>query len=174
MTEKLNTYYNLLDQWLKYYGYESIPVNAEAGINVDKVSTKSQFKASKFGKVDSYACIKYMGEGATGDEMKIFSTKMFELANRHRTGMPLGFGAMMVVYPLMVVETISNELAAFIRTYVPKHFAAAEFPAVYDLSTGYLYFYEGTPVWGYAYYNGYRREVFDLFSPKAWEEVAKK
>jgi hypothetical protein len=173
MKEKLESYYTLLDQWLKYYGFEPITVHADAG--VDKVFRRSRVEATKFGKVDAYVCVKYMHEGATGDEMKTFSEKMFDLASRHRAGgIPLGFGAMMVVYPLLVTDNISNELAAFINTYCPKHFAAAEFPSVLDLSSGHLYFYSKTPIWGYAYYSGYRREVYSMFSPKSWEQTAGK
>lgn len=160
----------MLDQWLKYYGYEPITVHADSG--VDKVYKRSRVEASKFGKVDAYACVKYLQEGSTGDEMKHFSEKMFSLANQHRSGAPLGFGAMMVVYPLMVVENVSTELAAFLDTYCPKHFAAAEFPVAIDLSTGFVYYYAKTPIWSYAYYNGYRREANSLFSPKSWEQAA--
>ena len=114
-----------------------------------------------------------MPEGATGQELRVFSEKMYTLANRHRTGMPLGFGAMMVVYPLIITENLSSELAGYLNQYCPKHFAAAEFPSALDLSTGYLYCYPNTPIWGYAYYATYRRESYTYFSPKSWEEVSK-
>ena len=171
MTEKMEAYNKLLEQWLKYYGFEPVNVHADAG--ADKVFKRSRAQASKFGMVDTYCCIKYMHEGATGDEMKAFSAKMFELCSRHRSGAPLGFGAMLVVYPLIITENFSNELAAFLRTYSSKHFAAAEFPSAIDLATGSLYYYENTPFWGYLYYSGFRKEVYSLYSPRSWEEAAK-
>lgn len=171
MSQVSDKYFEMLDGWLKYYGFEAITVNAEAG--TDRVYKRSRVEVTKFGKVDCYICVKYMPEGATGHEMKVFSEKMFSLANRHRTGAPLGFGAMLVVYPLIITENISAELAGFLNNYSPKHFAAAEFPSAIDLSTGYLYYYPNTPIWGYAYYATYRRESYNFFAPKAWEDAAK-
>jgi len=170
MSDRSDKYFQMLDGWLKYYGFEPISVHESSG--ADRVFKRSRVEVSKFGKVDCYICVKYMPEGATGQEMKVFSEKMFSLANRHRTGVPLGFGAMLVVYPLIITENISAELAGFLNQYCPKHFAAAEFPSAVDLSTGYLYYYPGTPIWGYAYYGTYRRESYSFFSPKSWQEVS--
>ncbi len=89
---------------------------------------------------------------------------------KHRTGAPLGFGANLVVYPMLIVDNISRELSEFIKNYCPKHFGSAEFPSVLDFTTQYLYYYERTPVWGYAFYSGYRREAYQLYSPVAWKE----
>ena len=85
--------------------------------------------------------------------------------------MPLGFGAMLVVYPLIIVENINQELANCIAQYCPKHFAAAEFPSAFDLVHTNLYYYPSTPIWGAAYYSTYRKETYKYFSPKAWAAV---
>ena len=156
---------------MKYYNFEELNVFSET--DCDMVFKRNKFQASKFGKVDTYCCIKFIKGNATGDELKVYSQKMFTLANKHRTGTPLGFGASLVVYPLLITDNITLELSQFIKIYCPKHFAAAEFPSVLDLSTGIVYYYEYTPLWGYAYYNGYRRESYALFSPLSWEQVSK-
>ena len=36
-----------------------------------------------------------------------------------------------------------------------------------------LYFYPTTPVWGALYYNGFRKEIYNMHSPKAWNEILK-
>jgi len=172
MSESTEKYLGLLDQWLKHYGFTEVNAHAESG--ADKVYVRGRVEATKFGKVDCYVCVKCMPQGVSGNDLRQFSEKMFSLAGRHRSGMPLGFGGMMVVYPLVVTENISFDLAGFLKTYCPKHFAAAEFPSAVDLATGYVYYYPSTPIWGYAYYNSYRRESYQLFSPKSWEEVGKK
>lgn len=164
----ITKYYELLEQWLRHYGYEKINVHQDAG--ADMVFKRSRIEVSKFGNVDAYVCTKYMKEGATGHELQLFSQKMYNLASNHRSGLPLGFGAMMVVYPLLVVDEISTELAKFLDIYCPKHWASAEFPSALDLNSGGLYYYAKTPVWGYAYYNGYRKEVSNLFSPSSWQK----
>ena len=170
MSTKLEQYCDLLDQWLKYFGFEQLNVHAEAG--ADKVFRRSRVEAAKFGKVDFYVCTKYI-PGANNSLVQDFSSKMFSLASRHRSGAPLGFGAMLQVFPLVITENITNELADFLKSkYCPKHYAASEFPSVIDLNTGYVYFYQSTPIWGYAYYNGYRRDSNNFFSPEVWKALS--
>lgn len=169
MSDKLEQYKSLLTQWLKYYGFNQLNVNEAAG--TDAVYVRSRVEATKFGNVDFYICAKYI-PNVTPEVMRNYSSKMFSLANRHRTGMPLGFGAMMQVFPLIITENISNEAASYIKTsYCPKHFAASEFPSIIDLNTGYVYYYATTPLWGYAYYGGYRNDSFKFFSPDAWKKA---
>lgn len=170
--EKIESYYSLFSQWLNYYGFEEIKIHDQAG--VDKVFRRSRVEASKFGKVDCYICTKYFKTLPSCNELKSFSGTMFNLASRHRTGMPLGFGAMVVVYPLVIVENITSDLVTCITQYCPKHFAAAEFPSVYDMANNLLYFYPTTPLWGAAYYSNYRKQSYSYFSPKAWADVTNK
>lgn len=170
MQDKIQDYLNLLDQWLKFYSFNEIKVNESAG--TDRVYLRSRIEAAKFGNVDFYVCAKHV-PNVTPEWVKAYSSNMFSLANRHRTGAPLGFGAMLQVFPLLITENITSETANFIKSsYCPKHFAASEFPSVIDLTTGYVYYYESTPIWGYAYYGGYRRDSYAFFSPEAWKKTA--
>jgi hypothetical protein len=51
-------------------------------------------------------------------------------------------------------------MAQFIRDTAPqKHWAAAEIPVAFDSATGQVCYFERTPVWGAAYYAGFRREI---------------
>lgn len=169
MDQRLQKYTQLLDQWLKYYGFTELNVNEAAG--ADKVYQRSRVEATKFGNVDFYVCAKYIPD-VTPEILRDFSSKMFTLANRHRTGMPLGFGAMLQVFPLIITENITNDTANYIKnSYCAKHFAASEFPSIIDLNTGYLYYYASTPVWGWAYYSRYRADSFNFFSPDAWKKA---
>lgn len=170
MSTKVEQYRALLTQWLNYYGFTELNVNEAAG--TDKVYKRSRVEATKFGNVDFYICAKYIPE-VTSQLACDYSAKMFSLANRHRTGMPLGFGAMMQVFPLIITENLSGETANFIKSYYcPKHFAAIEFPSIIDVNSGYVYYYATTPLWGYAYYGGYRRDAFNFFSPEAWKKIS--
>lgn len=155
---------------MAYYGFSAVSVHAEAG--VDRVFKRSRFEAAKFGTVDVYCCAKYF-ENAGAGILKEFSSKMFDLAMKHRSGAPLGFGAMLVVHPLIVTENIPQDIYNEVKQYCPKHFAANEFPVILDLAAGYVYYYEQTPLWGSAYYSGFRRQSYEFFSPKSWEAVSK-
>src|SRR5688572_10083564 len=170
MDQKVEQYTQLLDQWIKFYGFTALNVNEAAG--ADKVYHRSRIEPTKFGNVDFYICAKHI-PNVTPQLLRDFSTKMFSLANSHRTGLPLGFGAMLQVFPLIITENITAEVANYIKgSYCPKHFAASEFPSIIDVNTGYVYYYASTPVWGYAYYSRYRSDSFKFFSPEAWKKAA--
>lgn len=168
--EKVTKYYDLLSQWMAYYGFAPVTVHAESGI--DLVYKRSRFEAAKFGNVDVYCCAKYF-EKADVESFRSFSSKMYDLAMKYRKGNPLGFGAMLIVYPIIVTENITQEVYLETKQYCPKHFASNEFPCVIDLATGYVYYYEQTPIWGAAYYSGIRKDAYNIFSPKAWETMSK-
>ena len=170
MQEKLNNYFLILDRWVQFYGF--VPVEIPETVHVNRIFKRSRVEASKFGKVDTYCFVNYMEENATGEYLKSYSNQVFDFAMGHRTGNPLGFGAMLVVYPLLVVDNISNDLHSTINTYCPKHFAAAEFPSIYDFTSGNLYYYQQTPVWGALYYGTYRRETYKFYSPQSWSDVS--
>lgn len=168
MSEYLPQYLSTLDQWMQYFGFSAVTI--ENNLQVEKIYKRSKFETSKFGTVDTYCFVKSTIENATGEMLGSYSSQAFELAARHRTGRPLGMGAMLIVYPLLITKNITQELYTYLKNYCPKHMAAAEFPSVLDTATEYLYYYELTPVWGLAYYNGYRKETYSLYSPKAWTE----
>ena len=50
--------------------------------------------------------------------------------------------------------------------------SAVEFPSVLDHETGFLYYFENTPVWGAFYYSSHRKDCYKYFSPKSWESVS--
>ncbi len=164
----ISRYLNTLDQWMQYYKFAQVTI--EDNLQVEKIYKRSRFETIKFGTVDTYCFVKCSLENAAGDLLGSYSSQSFEFAAKHRTGRPLGMGAMLIVYPLLITKNISQELYTYLKNYCPKHMAAAEFPSVLDVATGYLYYYELTPVWGSAYYNGYRKESYSLYSPKAWAE----
>lgn len=170
MDNKYNIYLNSLQQWLCYYGFEKIPVNKNAGTDIVYRRTKYEF--TKFGKADYYVCCKLNPEKINPNDFSEYSSKMFSMASAHRkSGLPLSFGTMMIVYPLIVTENISAELVNYINNYCPKQFAAAEFPSVLDINTQNLYYYPATPIWGAAYYANFRKEVNSFFSPNYWKAV---
>lgn len=157
---------------MKYYGYTQYSPPAELGI--DKMFWKKAFEPSRFGNVDAYCFAKYADGIPSGELLHSYSSQMYGYASRIRTGGPLGMGNMLVVFPLLITDKISQELYTYLKNYCPKHFAAAEFPSVLDLSSGNLYYYELTPVWGAFYYDSYRRDSYNLFSPTAWNNVSEK
>ena len=165
----IKDYLDLLPQWLKHYGLEK--ADAPNNYEVEGVYKRSRVEVSKLGNVDTYCVVKYVKEGATGDYLRSFSNWAYDFAYNNRTGAPVGLFSMLVTYPLLIVEGMTGDLQEGILNYCPKHFAAAEFPSVLDLTADRLYFYPKTPVWGYAYYGNYRNESTWFFSPSSWKEL---
>ena len=165
-----NDYLNSLDGWMTYWQFEKRDI--PEGLDVDRMFYRGRVEGSKFGMVDTYSFVKYIPDNTTADFAKSYSTNLFEYAFRIRSGAPVGFGAMLVLYPLLVVDNISNDLYQFSQTYCPKHFGASEFPSILSLATQDLYYYPSTPLWGALYYNGFRTESQKCFNPKKWAEIS--
>ncbi|MCB0721107.1 MAG: hypothetical protein KDC42_02280 [Ignavibacteriae bacterium] len=163
-------YLNSLDGWMKYWSFEKQTL--QQGLEVDAMFYRGRIEGTKFGKVDSYAFIKHVPDNINADWARTYSNNLFEYASRVRSGPPLGFGAMLIVYPLLVVENISNDLYQWSQKYCPKHFAASEFPSILSLTTQDLYYYPKTPIWGALYYSDFRNQSQQCFSPKKWADIS--
>jgi len=168
--EKLLNYLNSLDEWMKYFGFEKVVL--EENMGMDRIYSRYKTDLSKFGKSSTYSFVKYVEQGVDGNWMKQFSSNLFSFALKHRTGIPIGIGGSLTVYPLLITESVSFDLAAFIKSYTPKHYSAFEFPVVLDFVHDNLYYLESTPMWGALYYNGFRKEAYQLYSIKAWKEIS--
>ncbi|HEU4390301.1 MAG TPA: hypothetical protein VFV34_21035 [Blastocatellia bacterium] len=61
---------------------------------------------------------------------------------------------------MAITSNLDPRMAQFIRDAAPqKHWAAAEIPVAFDTATGQVSYFENTPLWGAAYYAGFRREI---------------
>ena len=168
--EKLLNYLNSLDEWMKYFGFEKVVL--EDNMDIDRIYSRYKTDLSKFGKSSTYACVKYVEQGVDGKWMHQFSSNLFNFALKHRTGIPIGIGGSLTVYPLLITDSVSFDLAGFIKKYTPKHYSAFEFPVVLDFINDNLYYLESTPMWGALYYSGFRKEAYQLYSVKAWQEIS--
>jgi hypothetical protein len=63
-------------------------------------------------------------------------------------------------YAVAMVDGLDAATTDAVKTHAPpRHWAAAEVPVVYDRGSGKLCFFEKTPMWGAAYYRGFRKEI---------------
>jgi hypothetical protein len=168
--DKLSSYLNSLDEWMKHFGF--MKIEAEENMGIDRVYSRNKVSVSKFGISSTYAGVKYVENGVDANWMKQFGSNFFKYAYNHRKGMPVGIGASLTVYPLLITESISFELAGFMKSYAPKHYSAFEFPVVLDFVHDNLYYLESTPMWGALYYSGFRKEAYQLYSVNAWKEIS--
>ncbi len=165
---------------MKYFGFEPYSGGSltptlskgEGGNDFDRMYHKKVTEITRFGNLDSYAIVKVFEENVTPETFKEFSVKSFEYASKIRKGAPLGMGAMLVVFPLVVLEKIPQDVYTFLKSYCQKHWASVEFPCILDVETLNLYYYENTPLWGALYYPTHRKDAFTFFSPKSWQSIA--
>ncbi len=160
-----------LDKWSEYHGFKKMDI--QEGLDVDRMFYKESNEVSKMGIVDRFLYIKKVPESIDANWARQFSSGLFEYSRQYKQTFGRFFRSMMIVNPVMAVDTISRDLYDFIMSYCPKQFKSAEFPAVLQLSTNDLYFYRKTPFWGGLYYSGIRQSTNDYFSPKRWEQISK-
>ncbi len=169
-SDNVQNYFKLIEQWMTYFGFTNL--NIESNWLFDKCFRRDRVEASKFGKVNCFVFAKYQNEYYTPAKFEQYSREAFKYAMKLRHSSSSGFGIMLVVYPCLIVEKATQEQIDFLGRYVNKHVAASEFPSLVELSTGDLYCYPRTPMWGALYYDGFRRESRDFFSPKAWHRIS--
>jgi hypothetical protein len=168
----IKNYYEALGGWMNHFGLAS--VNVEPNWLFDKAFSVDFADVSKFGYDYIYVFVLYKETPPNPAEFIQFSSECFNYASKIHKGGPPGVGAHLTIFPLLIVDNITNELADTVRTYTTKHFASVEFPGILDLSSKNLYYYPDTPVWGALYYAGYRQKFYSYFSPNAWKEIANK
>jgi hypothetical protein len=89
----------------------------------------------------------------------------FVFQNR-RVKLPRGLFTGVTTYGIALAQSVDEETARAVRNETPpKHWAATEIPVVYDARANSLLYFERTPVWGAAYYKGFRKQIEALLSP---------
>ncbi|HCA43627.1 MAG TPA: hypothetical protein DEP28_10295 [Bacteroidetes bacterium] len=169
----IQEYISSLPGWMNYFGFEEISVHPD--FKALKVFKRKKLEATKFGNELIYIIVNEINSGYDFNKLVSLSTENFryvnELMSFYSEGIK-GFGTMMVNFNLFLTESFNNDMYKFSIEYKPKHFAAAEFPSILDLSTNNLYFLRDTPIWGFAYYDGYRKRSYEFFSPNSWQTIS--
>jgi len=108
---------------------------------------------------DSYIILEKSDDPPASEGIKTFSTRIFEGVRRMKHSNTL------LCYPVLVCETIPEDIQKFIQSYNPRHFAQFEFPVLVDATSGELYFFKGTPVWRAVMYAVLRDYANSLLRP---------
>lgn len=125
----------------------------------------SKFEVSKFGMNDYFVNAGEIKEPTLAN-IRSFSNQVYGYAGQHKSNkLPPGLFGGYWVFPVAIVESISESVINAIQNETPpKHWSSAEFPIVLDISSGKLYYFQGTPAWGAAYYGGFRQLASELVS----------
>jgi hypothetical protein len=127
------------------------------------VAHRSRFELTKCGNSETFFVL---GEFETLNRklMRQFCARAFRYAKASRkVPRPCGLFEAVYCFAVAVVDVLDQATAQSVQNEVPPmHYAAAEMPVVYERSHNRLCFFEKTPIWGCAYYAGFRNEIKQL------------
>ena len=127
---------------------------------IDLIASKSSFEASKFGKMTRTISFTSM-ENVNTETIQEFSKYATKYALDNRDSLlPRGLGGSLLSIPVIISRDFDIELRQWMeKNLVKKHWAAFEFPVLISLKDQEIYYCKKTPIWGAAYYSGFRKFV---------------
>ncbi len=106
-------------------------------------------------------------ENPTVAELSQLSEVSFNLA-KQRNWVPLlrglQFGYMII--PVVIADTITDEVKEYVTSQPPKKWALFEFPVVCDANSEATYYFNGTPLAGCLYFSDLRNIVTKYITEK--------
>ena len=158
------------DQWLNNAlqklhsaGYKiSTNVNYQ-GKTFWAVAHKSGFEITKFGNYETFFVFAEI-PNLDYQTLRQFSDFAFNYAVASKSfPLPCGIFEAVSCFPVAVTENIDAATAQAVSSETPpKHWSAFEMPVVYSRSQRMLYYFQATPLWGAAYFKGFRRTILEF------------
>jgi hypothetical protein len=130
------------------------------------VATRSSLQLTKFGFWETFFVFREF-ERLDRGSMQAFVRDAVQYAFANRSvKLPRGLFAGVATFGVALAETADDEAIRAVRSETPpKHWAANEIPVVYDRGARRIHYFEKTPVWGAAYFKGFRRQIEELLAP---------
>src|SRR6267143_2580174 len=150
-------------------GFSVLGFSVNRGVRLDPylleiVAVTSAYEASKFGKMTRIVPVTSIDNVTTPDLVKDFSSRAMKYCLDNRDSLlPRGFGGSLLSVPTIVSEGFPEEIKKWIGgNRSPRHWAAFEFPVLVSTVDRQIYYYKKTPLWGAAYYGGFRKFVEEV------------
>jgi len=158
--EGYNTLLEKLEQRLRTNGFEIKRKISLPPYQLDLLAAKSSWELSKFGKMTRIVLVTSMDKVNT-ETVRDFSSASTKYALDNRESLlPRGLGGSLLSVPVIVSEDFEEEVKKWMEnTLAEKHWAAFEFPVIISLKDKKIYYCKKTPIWGAAYYGGFREFV---------------
>jgi len=159
------TFFASLEQKFKNKGFE-IKRNTEVSpYQIDVIASKDSWEASKFGKMTRIIMVASI-ENTNAETILNFSMRSFQYALDNRDSLlPRGLGGSLLFVPVIVSNDFNIHIKLWMeKTLAEKHWAAFEFPVLISLKDRKIYYCKKTPIWGAAYYRGFRKFVEENLS----------
>lgn len=92
-----------------------------------------------------------------------FTQAASEYSRSHTPGLPTGLQSGAFCFPVMVAQHIDTAVIEYVTKQPKKKWATLTMPVIYDLSNSSIYYYQGAPLWGAAFYPALHQHVEDNF-----------
>ncbi len=160
-------YLSLLQGRFSKEGFQTTKEISIEPYRLDLVAAKSSWELSKFGKMTRAVLVTKSQVQEPGSVLD-FSSRSTRYALDNRDSLlPRGLGGSLLAVPVLASEEFDEELKRWIQqTLAKKHWAAFEFPVLVALGEQRMYYCRKTPLWGGAYYKGFRRFVDRYLDPR--------
>ena len=159
------TYVRSVEQRLYAEGFQCMENVFYAGQVFTAVGHKAGFEISKFGEFERFVVLQHL-PAIDPLSLRRFSGHCFNYAtSNRRSSLPLGFFSSLACYAVAVVHRVDPGIAiAVSNEEPPMHLTGFEMPAIFELATRRLFYPTRTPFFGWAYYNGLRKEANRLLN----------
>lgn len=136
---------------------DDVPFNGGTLKNVER---RSRFELTKFGFCETFFVFAEFST-LNSNVMRSFSADAFRCAMQHKKiPLPCGLFESVFCFAIAATQAVDEATQQSVRNETPpRHWAAGEIPVVYDQVQGKLYYFERTPLWGAAYYAGFRGQI---------------
>lgn len=130
------------------------------------VASRSSFQLTKFGYWETFFVFREFEQLDRGS-MQEFMREAVRHAFANRTvKLPRGLFAGVATFGVAVAERADDAVIRAVRSETPpRHWAANEIPVVNDRGARRIHYFERTPVWGAAYFKGYRKQIEQFLAP---------
>jgi hypothetical protein len=130
------------------------------GLTFLLAARRSGFELTKFGFSENFFIFAEFDRVDIG-RMRRFSAHAFQWALEHKKiPLPRGFFESVWCYAVALADAVDESALESVRSEAPPmHWASAEIPVVYERARGKLHYFEKTPLWGSAYYAGFRKRI---------------
>ncbi len=125
-----------------------------------QVAQRTRFELTKCGFSETFFVFKEF-DALDTPSLRSFSKQAFEYAlSAKKIPLPRGLFESVWCFAVAVVDQLDAHTLTALREEAPtKHWASAEIPVVYQSHPQSLAYFEKTPLWGAAYYAGFRAQI---------------
>lgn len=131
------------------------------------VAKRTRLELAKFGFSETFFAFAGF-DSLDLDSLRAFSANCYRYATKARSiSLPRGILESVWCFPVALVDRVDAAVSEAVRNEAPpRHWSSAEMPVIHDVSSGTLHYFEKTPVWGAAYYGGFRKQIGKFLAPK--------